>query len=168
MNFKNIFLLVLVLSIFSSCSKQELETNFEDDSALNKELQAIPLGSHTALEAELFDLINEHRVNMGLNELIFESTTYYYAGKHNKYMISKNSISHDKFVERAKGITKRTGAAHVAENVARNYYDMEMVLEAWIASKSHRRALEGDYTHSAVNISENNEGNLYFTQMFYR
>jgi len=165
MNFKYLSLLIIALSIFSSCTKEELEYTGND---LNKELVAIPIGSHTAIETELFDLINNHRVSIGLNELTFDNTTYYYAGQHNKYMISQNKISHDKFVERAKNVTKKTGAAHVAENVARNYNSMQMVFEAWLDSQSHRRALEGNYSHSAINITETVEGNLYFTQMFYR
>ncbi|WP_396636437.1 CAP domain-containing protein [Maribacter sp. R77961] len=169
MKFKFIILLVITLSIFSSCSKQELEPVLEEDnSTLNEVGQEISSGTHTALEAELFDLVNDYRVNVGLNQLTFESTTYYYAGQHNDHMISKNNVSHAKFGERAKGIAEKTGASHVAENVARNYDDMEEVLEAWIASNSHRKSLEGDYTHSAISIKANNEGNLYFTQMFYR
>lgn len=169
MKFKFIFLLVITLSVFSSCSKQELEPLLEENNAgLNAENLEISSGSHTALEAELFDLVNNYRVSIGLNELTFESTTYYYAGQHNDHMIAQNNVSHAKFGERAKGIAERTGASHVAENVARNYDDMQEVLEAWVDSPSHRMSLEGDYTHSAISIKENNSGNLYFTQMFYR
>jgi len=169
MNFKYTFLITIILISFSSCSKQELAPTLEEEnSSLTGENLEVSSGTHTALEAELFELINDYRVSIDLNELTFNGTAYYYAGKHNDYMISENSVSHDKFGERAKEISKRTGASHVAENVARNYDTMEEVLEAWLESSSHKESLEGNYTHSAVNITESENGEFYFTQMFFR
>jgi len=169
MKLKFIFLFILTVSIFTSCSKQELEPTFEEEKfALSEEGESISSAEHTPLEAELFNLVNEHRVSIGLNALSFEPVTYYYSGQHNEYMISKNGISHDNFSQRAKGISDKTGAARVAENVARNFKDMESVLRGWIDSESHRNSLEGNFTHSAISIKENKNGKLYFTQMFYK
>jgi len=47
MKFKFIFLLVITLSIFSSCSKQELEPILEEDNTtLNEVGQEISSGTH--------------------------------------------------------------------------------------------------------------------------
>ena len=84
------------------------------------------------------------------------------------YMIENGITSHDKFSERAENISKRTGAVFVAENVARNYDTLEAALEAWLDSPGHRINIEGNYTHSAINIRPNSNGDLYFTQLFFR
>jgi uncharacterized protein YkwD len=37
-----------------------------------------------------------------------------------------------------------------------------------LESDGHKRNIEGDYTHSAISIKENEEGDLYFTQLFFK
>ena len=168
MNIKQAFLITLLLTVINACSKLELAPSFEEVNLSLKGTLEVSSTKHNAEEAKLFDLVNEYRLSLGLNKMIFNSTTYYYSGTHNDYMISKNSVSHDNFKERAQGIAKNTGASHVAENVARNYKTMEEVLEAWKASPLHKESMEGNYTYSAISIKENKNGNLYFTQMFFR
>ncbi|TVZ15913.1 CAP domain-containing protein [Maribacter sp. MAR_2009_72] len=161
--------LALFIILMSSCSKYE---NFAGYEEVNEEpatkVTLVSSDKHNALEAELFDIINTYRVSIGLNEMTFEGTTYYYAGLHTDYMIQKGNTSHAKFGERAEKISKRTGAVYVAENVARNYDTVQEAFEAWIDSPGHRVNIEGDYDYSAISIKENNNGDLYFTQLFFR
>ncbi|WP_405384637.1 CAP domain-containing protein [Maribacter sp. LLG6340-A2] len=161
--------LALFVILMSSCSKYENFAGYEEvneDPATKVTL--VSSDKHNALEAELFEIINTYRVSIGLNEMAFEGTTYYYAGLHTDYMIEKGTTSHAKFGERAEKISKRTGAVYVAENVARNYDTVQEAFEAWIDSPGHRVNIEGDYDYSAISIKENANGDLYFTQLFFR
>jgi len=161
--------LALIVIILSSCSKYENFAGYEENTDdLLANITLVSSNTQNTIEVKLFDMINNHRTNIGLNELIFESATYYYAGIHTDYMIENGNISHDKFTERAENISKRTEAIFVAENVARNYDTLEKTFEAWMDSPGHRKNIEGDYDYSAISIRPNSNGNLYFTQIFFR
>jgi len=161
--------LALLLIVTTSCSKYENFAGYEENTDdLMSQVTLVSSDSHSTIEAELFEMINTYRSSIGLNEMEFESTTYYYAGLHTDYMIAKGTTSHDNFVERAENIAKRAGAIFVAENVARNYDTIEEAFEAWLASPGHRVNIEGDYNYSAISIRPNSNGDLYFTQLFFR
>ena len=161
--------LALILILLSSCSKYQNFAGYEvNNDDLSAKVTLVSSDAHNTIEAELFEMINNYRVSIGLNEMEFESTTYYYAGIHTNYMIENGITSHDKFSERAENISKRTGAIFVAENVARNYDTLEAAFEAWLDSPGHRQNLEGDYNYTAISIRPNSNGDLYFTQVFFR
>lgn len=161
--------LALIVILLASCSKYENYTGYEDHKDdLTSRVALVSSDSLSTIEVELFDMINTYRMSIGLNEMVFESTTYYYAGLHTDYMIADGNISHDRFSERAENISNRTGALFVAENVARNYDTLENTFDAWLDSPGHRKNIEGDFTHSALSIKSNSKGDLYFTQIFYR
>lgn len=167
MKFKFILLFVFITAL-SSCSKEELTIYEDDNASLIDENIEVSSAKQTDIENELVGLINEHRLSLNLNTLSFNSTSYYYAGEHTAYMISKGHTSHAKFGERAKSIADKTGAEFVAENVAKDYVTIEEALEAWLDSPGHRKNIEGDYTHSALSIQTNENGDMYFTQIFFR
>ena len=154
----------LALVLFQSCTKTEY---FEIGEQNNLNLSA-PQNIQTEFENELFDLVNEHRLSIGLNELQFEITSYQQASEHNDYMISKGQISHTNFNTRAENISAKTGATDVTENVAKEYNSPEEAFTAWLGSPKHRINMEGDFTHSALNVKANSKGDLYFTQIFIR
>jgi uncharacterized protein YkwD len=120
------------------------------------------------MEAELLDMINEHRSSQGLSVLNYDETTYLFARQHNEYMIVDGKLSHENFSSRARQLTEQTGATEVAENVARNYTNSKDVLNGWIASSGHRRNIEGNYNYTGLSIKADDEGNLYFTQIFVK
>lgn len=168
MKFKYYYLLVLSVSIYS-CNKDEL-TSLNSDQVTETEKTAflISTAEHSAQEAELFELINNYRLSINLNVLEFDNTSHYYAQEHSSYMILKGTTSHAKFGKRAKQISKLSGASYVAENVAKDYDSVTLAFEAWLESNGHSKNIEGDFTHSAIGIAENNAGDLYFTQLFFR
>ena len=159
------FYLVLMLGCLLSCSKQETTPIKLDQET---ETLLISTTEHSNQEAALFELINNYRLSIDLNILEFDSVSHYYAKEHSNYMISKGTTSHAKFGERAKQISARSGASFVAENVAKDYDTIDLAFEAWLESNGHRENIEGDYTHSAISVEENDEGDLYFTQLFFR
>lgn len=122
----------------------------------------------SALEQEILNLVNEHRVSIGLNELVFDQTAYDYALAHTRDMIAKNKLSHDGFDLRSSNLTVEAKANYVSEIVGRNFVTAKGVVNAWLKSESHRKAIEGDYNFSAVSAKSNSDGVFYYTQLFYK
>ncbi len=150
-------LLVLFVLVASSCSKEPVENT------------DIPVSANAvAIEQELLGMVNDHRSSLGYNALQYSSVAYEYANTHTDYMISKGTISHDNFSARASSLSSRTDAEYVAENVARNYDSAAEALASWLAGSSHRKTMEGEFSHTAVSVKKDAAGNYYFTQLFYR
>ena len=148
---------VLSVLLIVSCSK-------EDGSEID-----IPKAQNVvSFEQELLTIVNSHRSSMGANPLQFSAVAYEYASDHNDYMINKGSLSHDNFSSRASSITSETNAEIVAENVAKDYSSADAAFEGWLNSSSHRNTLEGDFTHTAISVKIDGQGNYYYTQLFYR
>lgn len=157
------------MALLFSCSKENTvatENNLESETT--EELLLTSTKTHSQMETELFEMINGHRLSMDLNPFAFDSISLYYAREHSAYMASKGVTSHAEFGKRAEQIAKLSGAEFVAENVAKDYGTIQLAFETWLESNGHRNNLEGAYSHSAIGIIENNEGHLYFTQLFFR
>jgi uncharacterized protein YkwD len=105
---------------------------------------------------------------MGYGALSFSTVAYEYANAHTDYMIAKGSLSHDNFDARASNIAAEANASEVTENVAKDYQNAVEAFNNWLESSSHRKAIEGNYTHTAVSVKKDPSGNFYFTQLFYR
>ena len=77
-------------------------------------------------------------------------------------------ISHDNFNVRANSIARKEMAAIVKENVAKNYSTANKVVEAWLKSKKHKKTIEGDFTHTTICVKADENGKLYYTQLFFK
>lgn len=150
---------ITLLLILTSCTTDTFEATILEETGLE---------NASSIEKELFELINDHRIAIGKNSLIFNSDTYIAAGEHSAYMVSKGKLSHDNFNKRASKIEKKTKAKNISENVAKDYVTNEATLEAWLESPKHKKNIEGDYTHSALSIQQDPEGDYYFTQIFFK
>lgn len=120
------------------------------------------------LADEILILVNDHRASIGLNRLSKDRQyASAYAVEHTKYMIQLDEINHDNFHFRTLAL-KSQGAEKVGENVAFGYQNAQNVVTAWLNSPGHRRAIEGDYTHSGFGVIKNPNGTYYYTQIFYK
>jgi uncharacterized protein YkwD len=157
-------LVLTVLVLFTSCSKDELDSK----DAINYEIDlSIVLKNDTQMSNEILDLVNAHRVSIGLNPLILDQAyASAYAVDHTDYMISLSQINHDNFHVRSEGMKSR-GAVRVGENVAYGFTDAESVVNGWLNSPAHRQNIEGNYTHSGFGVFQNAQGRFFFTQLFY-
>lgn len=166
MRMKPIYLLLFIV-VFASCSAPSNDGEFElfDDETQTEELEAISLST---LEQELFDLVNEHRTNLGKSALTYSGETYIYAKRHNDYMISKGALSHHNFNERSANISRQTAAIRVAENVAKFFPTPAEALQAWLDSAPHKKTIEGDFTHATLSIALDGNGDPYYTQIFFK
>ena len=155
---------MVALLTMASCSTDEPAVVDEADYRLD-----LNLADETDWEManEILDLINDHRMELGLNPLqkdIRHASAI--AVEHTQYMIEQRSISHDGFGERAQYLKDR-GAGSVGENVAVGYTKAETVVQAWLNSPGHRETIEGHYTHTGFGVMQNAQGIFYYTQMFY-
>ncbi|MGC1514953.1 MAG: CAP domain-containing protein [Maribacter sp.] len=149
--------LVLFVLFLGSCTSDSIE-----------DIPVIEAENVLHVEQELLQIINGHRVSMNTNSLEFSEVAYKYANTHTDYMISKGTISHDNFSARASNISAEVAVEMVAENVAKDYDNAIEAFEGWYSSKNHRSTMEGDFTHTAISVKVNAEGNYYFTQLFYK
>lgn len=149
--------MLLFACAISSCSSESIEPI-----SIKEAENAIKV------EEQLLLLVNDHRSSLGHNELTFSNLAYEQANKHTDYMIAKGTANHDNFNVRASTISKAANATSVSENVAKDYSSALEAFQQWLMSSDHRRTIEGEFTHSAVSVKRNDQGKLYFTQLFYR
>lgn len=149
--------LLTILFVATSCSTESLETT-----------EILSTANSTEVEAELLGIVNSHRTSLGYDTLSFSNVAYEYANSHTDYMIAKGSISHDNFSSRASNIAAEVNAIEVSENVAKDYSSAVEAFQNWMSSSLHRKSIEGNFTHTAVSVKKDSNGNFYFTQLFYR
>ena len=146
-----------------SCSSNETE----ETTAAKPEL--IQNYEYNSSELELADLINEHRVSLGLNPLQLINHVSYKSEEHNAYMIARKVVNHDLFPERSENIMEVLGAVKVNENVAYNFVSSSSALNAWLNSAGHRENIEGNFTHFGISIRVDAEtGKKYYTNIFIK
>lgn len=155
-------LALFAMLTFSSCSTDSL-----DDKADTLELSLIQAEAKT-IEIEILDLLNDHRLSIGLNPLGSLSVVKSVANSHTDYMVDNNVVSHDNFYTRSNYLKSNAGAKRVSENVAYGYGTAQGVVNAWIKSESHKANLEGDFTNFDISAEKNEDGRWYFTNIFIK
>jgi len=146
-----VFTIIIFISLsFSSCEKNTTTSSLQSD-----------------YDKEIFDLINNHRVSIGLDKLEFNEVIWNAANEHSQNMVDGTTdFGHDGFNERIESIKNEIGGNSSAENVAMGYTTTNAVVTGWLNSPGHKNNIEGNYTHSAVSAVKNNNGTYYYTQIF--
>lgn len=147
---------------FSSCSTDSLDDKADELVLSLKNTEA------KAIEIEILDLINDHRVSNGLSLLEDMSVVKSVAYSHTDYMVDNDVVSHDNFYTRSNYLKSNAGAKRVSENVAYGYGTAQGVVNAWIKSESHKANLEGDFTNFDISAEKNEDGRWYFTNIFIK
>ena len=129
--FQLIILIFLVLTISFACEKEDTEAQLLD--------------GYSEIELEILQLTNEYRAGLSKEPFEMDETLWKYAHQHTEYMIDKEEISHDDFLDRVTEIKAEIGGGAAAENVAMGYTTAQKVVDGWIASDRHRANIEGDY-----------------------
>lgn len=154
-------LAIITFFSFTSCSTESME-----DEITAIEVPSTPQAK--LIEIEIMELINEHRINLGLNTLQNHDTVKAVALTHTNYMIEEAHVSHDYFFLRKETLQANASANVVTENVGYGFSSAESVVNAWLNSPSHRANIEGDHTDFDVSAEQNAEGKWYFTNMFIK
>jgi uncharacterized protein YkwD len=157
-----LLLLVLLTSFSFSCSTDSLD---ENANALNESL-IIPQAK--TIEIQILELINNHRLSLGLNPLDNMDIIKGQAYTHTEHMVIENEVSHDNFFSRSNYLKANAGAKVVSENVAYGYTQASSVVNAWLKSDSHRENIEGDFTNFDVSAEQNADGDWFYTNIFIK
>ncbi|MEN3322099.1 CAP domain-containing protein [Mariniflexile soesokkakense] len=155
-------LLALFAFLSFSCTTDSL-----DDKADAIELSLTTPETKT-IEVEILELINNHRLSMGLTALSDMTVVKSVAFTHTDYMVDNNEVSHANFYKRSDYLKAKAGAIRVSENVAYGYSSAESVVRAWLKSDGHRANIEGDYTNFDLAAEQNAEGKWYYTNIFIK
>ena len=158
-----------VLSFVLTMSLVSCSSDASEELAPVQNVELVQNYDYSSDELELADLINAHRVSLGLNPLSTINHISYKSEEHNEYMIQKNVVNHDLFQERSQNIIQVLGAVKVNENVAYNYSTPASVLNAWLNSPGHKANIEGDFTNFGISIRTNpDNGKPYYTNIFIK
>ena len=155
--------LIGILCFFASCSTDPVS---ETDTTANLET-TFNRSNDAAFADEVMSIINAHRADLGLSPFEEHLEAKMQAVNHTMYMAEKNKVSHDNFFERSDYLKNR-GAKKVSENVAYGYRTAEDVVQGWLASESHKVAIESDYTGTGLSVVKNERGINYYTQIFVK
>lgn len=154
--------MVLFALLSFSCSTDNV------DDKVNSVNTAIVIPEAKTIELEILDLINDYRLNLGLNPLndmgIIKSQAY----NHTEYMLAQNSVSHDNFFQRKSFLVNNAGADVVSENVAYGFTSAQSVVNAWLNSDGHRANIEGDFTDFDISAEKNEQGYWFYTNIFVK
>lgn len=119
------------------------------------------------MESEILQYVNEDRKEHGLSPLELNSIESSLAGQHSRDMASgKVKFGHDGFNKRAKAIQKALGGTVFGENVASGRMTAREVVDGWLKSPGHKKNIEGNFTITGIGYASNNNGEIYFTQIF--
>ena len=90
---------------------------------------------------ELLFLINQHRLELGLDPVKSEASLTKISEEHCDYMVSQGKPSHDNFATRASSLLE-LGFKNAMEVVAYGYSTNKGLLNAYLRSPSHKKAIE--------------------------
>ncbi|MEC5167255.1 uncharacterized protein YkwD [Flavobacterium sp. PL11] len=156
------FMLVALMCTMQSCTKDDSNTE-----VVQIKDSKIVEYSYNSIELQTMELINVHRVSLGLNRLEIINHISHKSEEHDNYMIANNVVNHNDFMARSENIKKILGAKTVGENIAYNFNTPELVLKAWLASPGHKVNIEGNFTHFGLAIREDPVNKKkYFTNIF--
>jgi len=154
-------LLIILVILVTSCTQED------DGIFLNERIESEI--SYTEIESEILELVNDHRVNIGVNKLNTLNIISTEAIPHTNYMLSKGEASHDNFEDRFLNLRMNADAVKVSENVAYGYSTAEAVVNAWLRSPHHKEIIEDEeFTDFGISTKANTEGRNYFTHIFIK
>lgn len=148
--------------VLTSCTTDSI-----DDKVQTLELKSTTPKTKT-IEVEILELINNHRLSLGLNPLTDMVLVKSVAYTHTDYMVDNDEVSHANFFERSNYLKQNAGAKKVSENVAYGYSSAESVVRAWLKSDGHKSNIEGDFTNFDVSAEINANGKWYYTNIFIK
>jgi uncharacterized protein YkwD len=154
-------LALLALLSLSSCSTDAIE-----EDKIVEMTSYVP--QTKTIEVEILELINAHRISIGLTALNDMSAIKAQAFGHTDYMIKNDEVSHANFFQRKTNLINNAGAVSVAENVAYAFSSSQSVVNAWLNSEGHRHVIEGDFTNFDISAEMDENGKWYFTNIFIK
>ncbi len=150
-----LFLFLLVLSL--SCGK-----NSNGDS-LERSVDTLSANKY-------FELMNNHRMSLGLRPLTYSVIIEEQAGEHSTNMArGLTPFGHFGMSFRCNNLQGSLGSTACGEIVAKGQETSSSVLSSWLASPDHRTQIENpNWTHTGIAVEKSLLGTPYWTQIFIR
>ena len=125
-------------------------------------------------ERQVFALINQKRMESGLNSLIWNDDLAKIARMHSKSMADRKFFDHTgldgKMVNNRADAIGLSKWRSIGENIAYNRgyaAPLEFAVEGWMKSPAHRdNILNNRWQESGIGIAVTDDGTYYFTQVF--
>jgi uncharacterized protein YkwD len=123
------------------------------------------------IERDVLVRVNRYRKSEGLPELRSDARIAEIARGHSREMaVGRTGFGHGGFKGRTQAVASRVPYKRVAENVSRHSRDPSKVpavaVERWVASRGHRRNIEGPFVVTGVGAALGPDGSVYLTQVF--
>ena len=121
------------------------------------------------LKLKLKSMINEARIEKGLNKLEENIILDKLALEHCRKMKNRERASHSDYEYRGRFVSQLFDKRNYNENVAYVWaYEkhIEQVIVVWLKSKTHAANIYGDFELTGVAIDQDDLGGFYITQIF--
>ncbi len=151
------FLYLFVLLLFFSCGKNSRKSEPE-------------VFQETITHLTYLDLVNNHRLNLGLKALEYSPIIEEFALSHSFDMAKgKVRFGHSGMKKRCRRLQDELRSTACGEIVAKGQKTAGEVFNAWMNSPDHRRTIENqEYTHTGLGFKEDSQGQMFWTQIFLR
>lgn len=124
------------------------------------------------LEQAIFELTNQHRANLGLDELVWSNTIAKQCRQHSTNMaLGSLSFGHQGFNERLDKIRRNFPNALGTELIAKHsssYNLAKKIFQNWLEITEYRQNIEGNFQTTGIGVAKNSNEIFYFTQIFIR
>jgi uncharacterized protein YkwD len=119
---------------------------------------------------QYFEMLNRHRIKLGLNPLIYSKTIEDTARNHSLRMANGQiRFGHSGMWTRCSRLRERMNSSYCGEIVAKGQDTAARLLNSWLKSPDHQLELEDPYwTHTAIAFAQDRDGVFYWTQIFLK
>jgi uncharacterized protein YkwD len=125
---------------------------------------------------QVFNLINNERVENGLKPLLWDEETAKIAVDYSERMAAENFFSH--YDSNGQSVLERAKNAKLKHwsKIGENLFSCEDIMpfesfavKNWMKSPTHRQnILDPEWTATGIGIAESEEGEIFITQVFIR
>lgn len=128
-------------------------------------------GNVARLEQQVHELVNNHRMTIGLAPLAYSEDIARIARRHSRDMANGYvGMGHEGADERGRVLARTITYKQFAENVAANSGETDSsaaqaAIAGWLTSPGHKANIEGNYTLSGIGIARSGTS-FFFTQIF--
>jgi uncharacterized protein YkwD len=152
------YFLLFILLVFSfSCGKSS------NGGGLERSVDTLSANQY-------FELMNNHRMSLGLRPLTYSVITEEQAGEHSTNMArGLTPFGHFGMSFRCNNLQGSLGSSACGEIVGKGQETARSVLSSWLGSPDHRAEIENpNWTHTGIAVEKSLLGTPYWTQIFIR
>lgn len=118
-------------------------------------------------EAELLQLINNHRKSLGLPALKNDDGIHAEAVMYSQQMAAgKVPIGPPGFDNPIKSLLRKYNASKMVELIGYDYLTPKALFDAWMASTKQRDIIEGSFNLTGIGVIQSVDGKVFVTQVF--